>query len=264
MTENRIDKAFNRLKEEGKKALITYITCGDGGYDVTEASVLEMEAAGADIIELGVPFSDPVAEGPIIQNASERALERGTTLAGIFEMVRRIRKKTDMPLAFMMYLNTIFRFGTERFFALCEEVGIDAVIVPDMPFEEKNEIQATADAHGVYNISLVTPASEGRIKMIANEAQGFLYCVSTNGVTGIRDSFNTDFNHFFEPIKKYAKVPCAVGFGISSPEAAREMSKYCDGVIVGSAIVKLVGEYGEDAAPVVGKFVRSLKDAISS
>lgn len=264
MTKNKIDARLEQCKAEGRKALITFITAGDGGYDCTEKAVLEMAKNGADLIELGVPFSDPIAEGPVIQCASERSLRSGTTLVGIFDLVRRLRKETDVPLLLMMYLNTIFRFGTDRFFALCEECGIDGVIVPDIPFEEKDEIQGSADAHNVRNISLVTPASEDRIQMIASEATGFLYCVSSNGVTGVRSQFQTDFAPFFERIHKYAKVPCAVGFGISGPEAAREMSQYCDGVIVGSAVVRLVEQYGSDAPKEIGAFTKSLRDALDA
>jgi tryptophan synthase alpha chain len=266
MTKNRIDAKLEQCKAEGRKALISFITSGDGGYDCTEKAVLEMVENGADLVELGVPFSDPIAEGPVIQRASERSLhENGTTLVGIFDMVKRLRAKTDAPLLLMMYLNTIFRFGTERFFRLCQETGIDGVIVPDIPFEEKDEIQGCADQYGIHNISLVTPASEDRIQMIASEATGFLYCVSSNGVTGVRSEFSTDFAPFFEKIQKYAKVPCAVGFGISGPEAAKTMSGYCDGVIVGSAIVKLVEQYGGTEAPAkIGAFVKSLREALDA
>ncbi|MGN1403002.1 MAG: tryptophan synthase subunit alpha [Ruminococcus sp.] len=265
MTKNRIDAKLEQCKAEGRKALITFITSGDGGYACTEEAVLEMEKNGADLIELGVPFSDPIAEGPVIQRASERALQGGTTLAGIFDMVRRLRQKTDMPLLLMMYLNTIFRFGTDRFFSLCKECGIDGVIVPDIPFEEKDEIQGSADQYNVHNISLVTPASEDRIQMIASEATGFLYCVSSNGVTGVRSEFETNFAPFFEKIHKYAKVPCAVGFGISGPEAAKQMGQYCDGVIVGSAIVRLVEQYGGTDAPAqIGAFVKSLREGLDA
>lgn len=265
MTKNRIDAKLEQCKAEGRKALITFITSGDGGYACTEEAVLEMEKNGADLIELGVPFSDPIAEGPVIQRASERSLQGGTTLAGIFDMVRRLRQKTDMPLLLMMYLNTIFRFGTDRFFSLCKECGIDGVIVPDIPFEEKDEIQGSADKYNVHNISLVTPASEDRIQMIASEATGFLYCVSSNGVTGVRSEFETNFAPFFEKIHKYAKVPCAVGFGISGPEAAKRMSQYCDGVIVGSAIVRLVEQYGGTDAPAqIGAFVKSLREGLDA
>lgn len=265
MTKNRIDAKLEQCKAEGRKALITFITSGDGGYACTEEAVLEMAKNGADLIELGVPFSDPIAEGPVIQRASERALQGGTTLASIFDMVRRLRQKTDVPLLLMMYLNTIFCFGTDRFFSLCKECGIDGVIVPDIPFEEKDEIQGSADKYNVHNISLVTPASEDRIQMIASEATGFLYCVSSNGVTGVRSEFETNFAPFFEKIHKYAKVPCAVGFGISGPEAAKQMGQYCDGVIVGSAIVRLVEQYGGTDAPAqIGAFVKSLREGLDA
>ena len=188
---NRIDKKLQQLKAENKKALITYVTCGDGGYDTTESAVLKMAENGADIIELGVPFSDPIAEGPVIQAASERALKNGTTLKGIFEMVKRLRSKTNIPLLLMMYVNSIFRFGTEKFFTMCEDTGIDGVIVPDLPFEEKEEIQESADKHSIINISLITPTSTDRISMIAKEAKGFVYCVSSTGVTGMRSRFTT-------------------------------------------------------------------------
>lgn len=263
MTKNRIDAMLAQCKADGRKALITFITSGDGGYDCTEKAVMEMVEAGADLIELGVPFSDPIAEGPVIQCASERSLQSGTTLVGIFEMVRRLREKTQIPLLLMMYLNTIYRFGTERFFGLCKECGIDGVIVPDIPYEEKDEIQGSADQYGIHNISLVTPASEDRIQMIASEATGFLYCVSSNGVTGVRSEYQTDFSAFFDKIKKYAKVPCAVGFGISGPEAAKNMAQYCDGIIVGSAIVRIVAEYGAEAPKKIGEFVKSLREALN-
>lgn len=259
---NRIDQTFEALKQQGKKALITFITAGDAGLETTESLVLAMEKAGADIIELGIPFSDPIAEGPVIQEASMRALKNGTHLLDVFQMVRRLREKTQIPLVMMMYLNSIFGFGTERFFTLCQETGIDAVIVPDMPFEEKDEIQGFADRHGVYSISLVAPTSHDRIAMIAKESQGFLYCVSSTGVTGMRNQYTTDFQEFFETINKYAKVPCAVGFGISGPKQAAQMKDYCDGVIVGSAIVNLVGKYGKESPKPVEEFVSSLRNAL--
>lgn len=259
---NRIDQKFQQLKEENKKALITYLTCGDGGYDTTETAVLKMAENGADIIELGVPFSDPIAEGPVIQAASERALKNGTTLKGIFEMIKRIRSKTNIPLLLMMYVNSIFRFGTEKFFTMCEETGIDGVIVPDLPFEEKDEIQKPADKHNVINISLITPTSADRISMIAKEAKGFVYCVSSTGVTGMRTEFTTDFSQFIGEIKKHTDTPCAIGFGISGPEQAKNLKKYCEGVIVGSAIVKIIQESQKNFDEKVGKFTRSLRTAL--
>ncbi len=259
---NRIDKALSELKNKNEKALITFITAGDPDLETTEKLVLEMFDSGADIIEIGVPFSDPVAEGKVIQEASLRSLAKGTNLNGIFEMVERLRTKTDKPLILMMYINTIFRFGTERFFGLCREKGIDGVIVPDLPFEEKDEIRSYAEENGIIPISLVAPTSHQRIASIASDSKGFLYCVSSTGVTGTRSSFKTDFDEFFGEIKKSCKVPAMVGFGISNPEQAKKMSAYCDGVIVGSAVVKIIAEYGKDSCGKVGEFVRSLKEAI--
>ncbi|MCM1053931.1 MAG: tryptophan synthase subunit alpha [Bacteroides sp.] len=259
---NRIEKCFEQLKAKNKKALITFITSGDPDLKTTEAAALEMFGKGADIIELGVPFSDPVAEGVTIQKASLRALRGGVDLDGIFSCVKNIRAKSEKPLLLMMYINTIFVYGTERFFKACAEYGIDGVIVPDMPYEEKDEIADFADKYGVININLVAPTSHDRIKEIASNSKGFLYCVSSTGVTGVRSSFSTDFDKFFGTIKKYASCPCAVGFGISGPEQAKKMSEYCDGVIVGSAIVRLFEKSGKSAVKEAGEFVKSLKDAI--
>ncbi len=257
---NRIERTLSELG--GKKALITFVTAGDPNLETTGELVLSMLENGADIVEIGVPFSDPVAEGPVIQDASKRALDGGTTLAGIFETVKKIRSKTQAPLLLMLYANSIYGFGAEKFFSLCADSGIDGVIVPDLPFEERGEILPFAKKHGVISISLVAPTSRERIEMIAKEAEGFLYCVSSTGVTGMRSSFSTDFESFFGAIKEYAKIPCAVGFGISGPCQAKEMSKYCDGVIVGSAIVKIVGDEKENSPKAVGEFVKSLRDAL--
>ncbi len=253
---NRIDSMFAELKKQNKKALITFITAGDPDFDTTEQLILEMERQGANLIELGVPFSDPIAEGPIIQEASLRSLQGGTTLEGIFELVKKLRTKTEIPLVFMMYINTIYRFGVERFFSLCQETGIDAVIVPDLPFEEHDEIDECAYAHGVYPINLVAPTSKDRIAAIAANSKGFLYCVSSTGVTGVRNTFQTDFDSFFDTIKQHASIPYCVGFGISSPEQVKQMKTYCDGVIVGSAIVKMIGQEQKSSVATVGTFVK--------
>ena len=259
---NRIDRKFDELKRKGEKALIPFVTAGDPDLETTERLVLAMFAAGADLIELGVPFSDPVAEGPVIQRASKRSLDGGTTLLKIFEMVRRLRRQTEEPLLLMMYINTIFRFGTERFFQLCSEAGVDGVIVPDLPYEEREEIQGAAEQHCVIPIRLVAPTSHERIEMIADGAKGFLYCVSSTGVTGTRSNFTTDFDAFFGAVKQYAKIPCAVGFGISSPEQAKTMASYCDGAIVGSAVVKIVEREQQNSTEPVAELIRSLKDAV--
>ena len=260
---NRIDKKFAELKAAGKKALITYIVAGDGGYDLTEQAVLEMEKQGVDIIEIGVPFSDPIAEGTVIQEASLRSLrDNHTTLKGAFELVERLRKKTDMPLLLMLYANTVFR--TKDFFERCKAVGVDGVIIPDLPFEEHEEFDKPARENGVYNISLVTPASRGRIAKIASKAEGFLYCVSSTGVTGMRDKFSTDFDAFFGEIKASANIPYCVGFGIRSGETAKKMGAYCDGVIVGSAIVNQVAEHGKDAVPFISEKAKELRTGLDS
>lgn len=259
---NRIDKKFQELG--GEKALITFVTAGDPDLDTTKKLVLEMAKSGADLIEIGVPFSDPIAEGPTIQKASLRALRGGVTLVKIFDLVRELRRETDAPLLLMMYVNTIFRFGTERFFSLCKETGIDGVIVPDLPYEEKDELSDMAAKYSVKQISLVAPTSHARIAEIAGHAEGFLYCVSSTGVTGTRSEFKTDFDEFFGEIKKSVKIPYCVGFGISSPEQAKKMSEYCDGVIVGSGIVKIVEQYGKDSIQPVGEFVSALKNGIKA
>lgn len=260
---NRIERKFALLKNKGEKALIPFVTAGDPDLATTEKLVTAMFSSGADLVEIGVPFSDPVAEGPVIQEASKRALGSGTTLVKILEMVGRLRQQTDEPLLLMLYLNSIFRFGKERFFQLCAESGVDGVIVPDMPYEERDEIEAQAEKSGVISVSMVAPTSHERIAMIASAAKGFLYCVSSTGVTGTRSSFSTNFNDFFGMIKKYTEIPCAVGFGISNPEQAKQVAAYCDGVIVGSAVVKLVERGGNSAIPAVSEFVQSLKKSIS-
>lgn len=259
---NRIDAAFEALRHRREKALITFVTAGDPDMATTEALVLEMIAQGADLVELGVPFSDPMAEGPIIQAASARALEAGATLPGIFDLVARLREKTQTPLLLMMYLNCILHYGKDRFFEACARVGIDGVIVPDLPYGEQVEISGEARAHRVHLISLVAPTSRDRIDAIAQNSEGFLYCVSSLGVTGTRSGFATDFDAFFGEIQRHATVPTAVGFGISTPEQAKALAHYADGIIVGSAVVDLVAKHGKGAAAPVGAFVKALKDAI--
>ncbi|MGI5881064.1 MAG: tryptophan synthase subunit alpha [Syntrophomonadaceae bacterium] len=254
---SRVQQAFSR-----GKAFIPFITAGDPSLEITEKLVIEMAAAGADLIEIGIPFSDPVAEGPIIQQADERALTAGTTTDGILDMVGRIRQVCDVPLAFMTYMNPVFTYGTERFMQKCHEAGIDAVIVPDLPFEEKDELLSVCSQYGVKLISLIAPTSRERISMIAREAQGFVYCVSSMGVTGVREEINTRVGEMVKQVKAVRDIPCAVGFGISTPEQAAQMARFSDGVIVGSAIVKIVEQYGADCIPYAVDFVRKMKQAI--
>ena len=259
----KIRETFENRKKNGQKALVTYIVSGDYGYETTKENIRAMVKAGADVIEIGIPFSDPIAEGVVIQEASQHSLAGGTTLKGIFQMVKELREEIkETPFVMMMYLNTIYRFGTERFFDLCNECGIQGVIVPDMPYEEKDEIQGVATAHGVDNISLVTPTSHDRIAMIAKEAEGFVYCVSSLGVTGMRSEIKTDIKSIVETIRKYTDIPVAVGFGISKPEQAEAMARVSDGAIVGSAIVKIVAEHGEHADQALFDYVQSMKQAV--
>jgi len=255
---NRIERAF-----KGHKAFIPFITAGDPDLETTEKLILKMSEAGADLIELGIPFSDPVAEGDVIQQADERALKSGTTTDKLFEMVDRVRQRTNVPLAFMTYINPVFVYGAERFFKKCKECGIDAAIVPDLPFEEHDELLPFCEANDVMLISLIAPTSKERIGMIASAAQGFVYCVSSLGVTGVRSAINTDIEAVVRSIKAVKDIPCAIGFGISTPEQARRMADVADGVIVGSAVVKIVAQYGRNSVQPVGEYVRLMKAAIS-
>lgn len=254
---SNISKAF-----ENGKAFIAFVTCGDPDLETTKEIVKEMEKNGADLVELGIPFSDPTAEGPVIQGANIRALSGGVTTDKIFDMVRELRQDVKIPMVFMTYANVVFSYGTERFVKTCKEIGIDGIILPDVPFEEKEDFKPICDAYDVDFVSLVAPTSENRISMIAGDAKGFLYIVSSLGVTGVRTDIKTDIESIANLVKESAHVPCAVGFGISTPEQAKKMSQYADGVIVGSAIVKIVEKYGKDAPKEVAAYVKSMKDAI--
>ena len=247
---------------ENGKAFIPFITCGDPSLSVTEELVYAMEEAGADLIELGIPFSDPTAEGPVIQAANMRALAEGVTTDRIFDMVRRIRSRSRIPLAFMTYANVVFSYGTEKFVETAAEIGMDGLILPDVPFEEKEEFAAPCRKAGLDFISLIAPTSRRRIARIAKEAEGFVYCVSSMGVTGVRSKITTDIGSMTGLVKENRQIPCAVGFGISTPEQAREMARKSDGVIVGSAIVRLCAEYGKDCVPHVTDYVKKMKDAV--
>jgi len=245
------------------KAFIPFVTCGDPSLEVTEEIVYAMEEAGADLIELGIPFSDPTAEGPVIQAANVQALSGGVTTDKIFDMVVKIREKTDVPMVFMTYANVVFSYGTERFISRAVEIGIDGIILPDVPFEEKGEFDEVCKKYGIDFISLIAPTSHERISAIAADASGFVYCVSSLGVTGVRSNITTDIGAIVSLVKKAKDVPCAVGFGISTPEQAKKMAAQSDGVIVGSAIVKLCTQYGEDCVPHIKEYVKSMKEAIS-
>ena len=253
---SRIQEAF-----QGKKAFIPFITCGDPDLETTERLVYAMEKEGAAIIELGIPFSDPTAEGPVIQAANLRALSGGVTTDKVFETVEKIRKNSRIPLVFMTYANVVFSYGTERFVKRMKETGMDGLILPDVPFEEKEEFDSVCREYDIELISLIAPTSHERIRMIAEKASGFVYCVSSLGVTGTRNEITTDIGEMVRLVKEAKDIPCAVGFGISTPEQAAEMCRHADGVIVGSAIVKLCGAHGRDCVPYVAEYVRSMAEA---
>jgi tryptophan synthase alpha chain len=257
---SKIQDAFKNSKNG--KAFIPFITCGDPSLEATEQLVYAIAEAGADIIELGIPFSDPTAEGPVIQEANLRALSGGVTTDKIFDMVVRIRKNTQIPMLFMTYANVVFSYGTERFVKKAAEIGMDALILPDVPFEEKEEFDSVCRKYGLDFISLIAPTSHDRIRMIAKEASGFVYCVSSLGVTGTRSEITTDIGGMVKLVKEAKDIPCAVGFGISTPEQAAKMASLSDGAIVGSAIVKLCKQYGKDAVPYVKEYVKSMCDAV--
>lgn len=254
---SNISKAFKNTK-----AFIPFLTGGDPTIDKTEEYIYKMVEAGADIIEIGIPFSDPIAEGPVIQEANIRALKNGATPERIFEMVERVRTKTQVPIVFLTYLNPVFNYGYDKFFARCKKAGVDGIIIPDMPFEEKGELAEEAKKNGVDIISLIAPTSADRIQMIAKEAQGYVYVVSSLGVTGMRSEIKTDLKSIIDLVKQATDIPAAVGFGINTPEQATEISKISDGVIVGSAIVKIIEKYGENAEDEVYKYVKEMKDAV--
>lgn len=255
-----MSKIQNAFKD--KKAFIPFITCGDPSLEVTEQLVYAMAGAGAGLIELGIPFSDPMAEGPTIQEANMRALAGGVTTDKIFDMVGRIRKNTQIPMVFMTYANVVFSYGTERFISRAAELGMDGLILPDVPFEEKEEFSSVCKKYGMDLISLIAPTSYDRIRMIAKEATGFVYCVSSLGVTGIRSEISTDIGAMVQQAKSEKEIPCAVGFGISTPEQAEKMAALSDGAIVGSAIVKICKEYGADCVPHVKEYVEEMCRAV--
>lgn len=256
---------MSRLQEVfGKgKAFVAFLTAGDPTAESTVNYILKMEQAGADLIEIGIPFSDPTAEGAVIQEASLRALKGGMTTEGVFHIVEEVRKRSRVPLALMTYLNPVFHYGYEAFFARCRSLGVDGIIVPDLPFEEKGEAEEVAGRFGVDVISLIAPTSMERIRLIAKEAKGFIYVVSSMGVTGVRSQITTDIAGMVKEIRAVTDTPCAIGFGISTPKQAGEMAHYADGVIVGSAIVKLIEQYGEAAGEEIYRYVSDMKAAIA-
>ncbi len=254
---SKIQNAF-----ESGKAFIAFLTCGDPDLETTAEAVRAAVENGADLIELGIPFSDPTAEGPVIQGANMRALAGGVTTDEIFAFVKKLRRDVKIPMVFMTYANVVFSYGAEKFISICRDIEMDGLILPDLPFEEKEEFQPLCRQHGVDLISLIAPTSSNRIAMISKEAEGFLYIVSSLGVTGARSEIKTDLASIVKVVRENTNIPCAIGFGISMPEQAKKMADISDGVIVGSAIIKLLEKYGKDAPKYVGEYVKSMKDAI--
>lgn len=255
----RIQKAF----AEKKKAFIGFVTAGDPNLAVTKDLVMAMVKGGAGVVEFGIPFSDPVAEGEVIQRADLRALEAGTTTDKIFDLVKEVRKETEVPLVFLTYANPIYAYGAEKFFARCEETGIDGVIIPDIPYEEREEMRPYSEPHNIALVPLVAPTSRDRIQKIAKAAQGYVYVVSSLGVTGVRKNITTDIDAIVAEVRKATDIPVAVGFGIATPEQAYKMAKASDGAIVGSAIEKIVEKYGVESPKYVYEYVKSMSEAVS-
>lgn len=261
---NRIDERFASIRKTGHKALITFITAGDPDINLTYDLVLTMEKAGADIVELGIPYSDPLADGPTIQASSVRALKNGIKISHIMNTVKKIREMSSIPLVYLVYYNSIFKYGIEKFIAEASNVGIDGFIIPDLPIEERKDIIKEADKYGIYLIPLVAPTSKERIKLITQNGKGFVYCVSTTGVTGVRHDIETDIKEYMKTVSQYTNMPKALGFGISGPDMANKFKQYCEGIIVGSAIIEKVAEAHNKTEMLseVEKFVSSLKEVL--
>ncbi|MEY7998990.1 tryptophan synthase subunit alpha [Clostridium sp. Mt-5] len=261
---NRIDLKFTELKGKREKALIPFITAGDPDLDTTLEIVLAMEKAGADVIELGIPYSDPLADGVTIQASSNRALKNGVKIFKIMDIVEKIRKKTQVPLVYLVYYSSIFRYGMEKFIKECSRCGIDGLIIPDLPIEERKDIIIIGEKYGVYLIPLVAPTSKDRIEKIVRGGRGFVYCVSVNGVTGARNAINTDIKEYMKVVLSYTDVPKALGFGISSASMVAKFKPYCEGIIIGSALIERIarGKNKEDIIDSVERFIKELKDAL--
>ncbi len=257
-----MSKIKNAFKDG--KAFIAFITAGYPSLEKTEEFILTAEKAGADLVEIGIPFSDPIADGPVIQEANVHALKNNVTTDDVFDLVASLREKTSLPLVFLTYLNPVYKYGYEKFLMRCEQLGVDGLIIPELPFEEKGELAPLAKEHDVDIISLIAPTSEQRIKTIAEDSSGFLYVVASMGVTGVRTEIKTDLPSILKAVKTASDTPAAVGFGINTPEQAKTISQYADGVIVGSAIMKIIAEHGENAAPYIYDYIASMKNAIRS
>lgn len=256
-------KTIKEVFAEKKKVFIPFITAGDPDLDTTEKLIYAMEKAGAGIIEIGIPFSDPIAEGLVIQAADSRSLAAGTKIDGIFAMLQKVRRNSQVPIVFLTYINPIYRYGRDKFFKNCQETQVNGVIVPDVPFEERTIISEYCTKYGVEPISLIAPTSEQRIKLLAKEAKGYIYIVSSLGVTGVRKNISTNIDAIVKQIKEVTDVPAAAGFGIATPEQAAAMAKISDGAIVGSAIVKIVAEFGKNCIQPVAEYTKKMCEAVT-
>ncbi|MEE1355125.1 MAG: tryptophan synthase subunit alpha [Absicoccus porci] len=256
-----MNKNIERAFDHGK-AFVAFVTCGDPDLDTTKKIILALERAGCDLIELGIPFSDPTAEGPVIQEANERALSNGCTTDDVFEMIKEVRKETSIPMVFMTYANVVFHYGTEKFCQKMVDTDMSGMILPDVPYEEKDEFETVCHQYGLDFIRMIAPTSHDRIQMIAKDAQGFLYCVSSLGVTGTRSKITTNVNEMVDIVRSVSDIPCGIGFGISTPEQAKKMTEKADAAIVGSAIIKIIAKYGKEAPDHVEAYVRSMVEAI--
>lgn len=256
-----MNKNIERAFDHGK-AFVAFVTCGDPDLDTTKKIILALERAGCDLIELGIPFSDPTAEGPVIQEANERALSNGCTTDDVFEMIKEVRKETSIPMVFMTYANVVFHYGTEKFCQKMVDTDMSGMILPDVPYEEKDEFETVCHQYGLVFIRMIAPTSHDRIQMIAKDAQGFLYCVSSLGVTGTRSKITTNVNEMVDIVRSVSDIPCGIGFGISTPEQAKKMTEKADAAIVGSAIIKIIAKYGKEAPDHVEAYVRSMVEAI--
>lgn len=255
---SKLDKAFTK-----GKAVIAFLTAGDPTIGDSVRYVQVMEEAGADLIEIGVPFSDPIADGPVIMEADVRALAGHIHLPQAMEEARAIRRVSEIPLVFLTYFNPVFSYGAERFFRDCAEIGVGGVIIPDLPIEEQDEVRPFAEEYGVSLIQMIAPTSKERIRRIAERASGFLYIVSSMGVTGMRDGFSMNVEDMIAAVREVTDVPCAVGFGIHTPEQARQMAAGADGIITGSAVVDLIGRHGGEADEALRTYIRSMKAAVA-
>jgi tryptophan synthase alpha chain len=257
---SRITDRFAELRAAGRTGLVVYIMAGDPDLETTRRLILELERSGADVIELGVPFTDPLADGPSIQAANERALAAGTTLEKILALVKDLRQESQIPILLMTYFNPIFRAGLEHVAAAARESGVDGMLITDLPPEEAAEWKETAQAAGLDTIFLLAPTStEERIRIAARMASGFIYCVSRTGVTGVQADLPPDLHGLLDRIRAETDQPIAVGFGVSKPEHVRQIGEWCDAAVVGSAVVNVIAREGREAVPAVGAFVRELK-----